>query len=146
MLTASRAGITAAVKTSFLPGAGDFTDPNFDLTDLLIWSLAETAVTIIAASIPFFRVLLRQVRSSYKNRSHMPNSYRLDSYGGKHGTAKIRHSAIREIGERDDDYSERGILDDDMFVCQGGQTDLGRIVKSSEVRIEWHDEKEVRGK
>ncbi|KAF2658914.1 hypothetical protein K491DRAFT_582023, partial [Lophiostoma macrostomum CBS 122681] len=62
------AGITAAVKTAFLPGAGDFTDPNFDFTDLLIWSLAETAVTIIAASIPFFRVLLRRVRSSYKNR------------------------------------------------------------------------------
>ncbi|KAL1858354.1 hypothetical protein VTK73DRAFT_7841 [Phialemonium thermophilum] len=50
------AGATSVVKTMAIPAlsSGDFT---YHLTDLVIWGAAESAVTIIAASIPVLRTL-----------------------------------------------------------------------------------------
>lgn len=140
------AGITAAVKTSFLPGIGKFSEPTYELADLLIWSNAEVAVTIMAASIPFFRVLLRQVRSSYSGRSKKPyrQSYRLESYGGAMGNGTLGRKGIKEIpkvrGPDGDDLSERSILGDGIIVGSGGH---GNIVKSSEVTIEYSEERKT---
>ncbi|KAF2707091.1 hypothetical protein K504DRAFT_492641, partial [Pleomassaria siparia CBS 279.74] len=73
------AGIVAAIKTSFLPGVGDFSDMTFQIVDLLIWSDAETAVTILAASIPFFRVLIRDTTTKGGINDPYRQSYRLES-------------------------------------------------------------------
>lgn len=131
------AGITAAVKTSTLPGIGKFKDPTFQLADLLIWSNAEVAVTIIAASIPFFRVLLRHITSSYDRSKPKRHSYRLESYGGKIATIGTGSKGPKErerIG--DDDWSERGIMEDGMIVSNGPS-----IMKNSEITIEYAERK-----
>ncbi|KAF2477262.1 uncharacterized protein BDR25DRAFT_195757, partial [Lindgomyces ingoldianus] len=64
-------GITAAVKTSFLPGMIRWKDPLFDAADLLIWATLESSLCIIAASIPFLRVLVRDASSS-SNKASRP--------------------------------------------------------------------------
>jgi hypothetical protein len=133
------AGITAAVKTSTLPGIGKFKDPTFQLADLLIWSNAEVAVTIIAASIPFFRVLLKHIASSYDRSKPPKNSYRLESYGAERatiGTGSKRVKEIERIG--DDDWSERGIMEDGTIINNGVS-----IMKSSEITIEYAEERKA---
>ncbi|AEO54629.1 hypothetical protein MYCTH_2297381 [Thermothelomyces thermophilus ATCC 42464] len=63
------AGVTAVIKTTFLPMAGkpksDFT---YVSTDLIIWAAAEAAVIISAASIPFMRPLLLNTCRSIRGR------------------------------------------------------------------------------
>ncbi|KAK3328721.1 hypothetical protein B0H66DRAFT_578817 [Apodospora peruviana] len=56
------AGITGIVKTSKIPLmlSADFADG----VDLFIWGNAESTITIIAASIPILRVLIRDVTNS----------------------------------------------------------------------------------
>ena len=136
------AGITAAVKIKFLPGIGHFTDPTFQLGELLIWSNAEVAVTIVAASIPFFRVLLRQVSSYNRSKPKYRQSYRLESFGRDNptiGTGRVRSKKITDIGAQDDNISEQSILRDGVLINGSG----GTIVKSQEVVIEFSDEKRV---
>lgn len=55
----SSAGVTSMVKITSLPGIAstDFTDSN---TQIVILAAAESAITIIAASIPVLRTLLRR--------------------------------------------------------------------------------------
>jgi hypothetical protein len=56
-----------------------------DGVDLFVWGNAESAVTIVAASIPTLRVLIREVKSSatrYYNTMNESTSTRL---------SKIRH-------------------------------------------------------
>src|SRR5687768_12427180 len=95
----------------------------------MIWSNAEVAVTIIAASIPFFRVLLRHITSSHgRSKQIRANSYRLGSYGygtnangsrtGRHGVKEI--ISVSKSGGMDrmrdlDEFSEseRSILGQD---------------------------------
>ncbi|KAK3321283.1 hypothetical protein B0T19DRAFT_478417 [Cercophora scortea] len=55
------AGITAIVKSYFITGTARSRDFTFSSADLLIWSASETAVTIMAASIPFLRLIVREV-------------------------------------------------------------------------------------
>ncbi|KAK1765582.1 hypothetical protein QBC33DRAFT_425451, partial [Phialemonium atrogriseum] len=63
------AGVTSIVKTLEIPAlaAGDFT---YNLTGLIIWGTAESAVTIMAASIPVLRTLFRDLRVSNRRRSN----------------------------------------------------------------------------
>ncbi|KAF2266440.1 hypothetical protein CC78DRAFT_147847 [Lojkania enalia] len=120
------AGITAAVKTSFLPGAGNWKDPIYSLADLLIWSHAETAVTIVASCIPFFRVLIKNTTS--KGSKPYRHSYRLESF---HNTGRRqKHHGSVDVG---DDMSETSIL---RNAVQGGA-----IVKMNEISVEYHVEK-----
>ncbi|KAK3684140.1 hypothetical protein B0T22DRAFT_354499, partial [Podospora appendiculata] len=55
------AGITAIVKSYFITGTARSRDFTFSSADLLIWSASETAVTIMAASTPFLRLIVREV-------------------------------------------------------------------------------------
>ncbi|KAF2001923.1 hypothetical protein P154DRAFT_155404 [Amniculicola lignicola CBS 123094] len=130
------AGITAAVKTSFLPGIGGYKDITYQLANLLIWSNAEAAVTIVAACIPFYRVLIKKVRS-YNSAQKNGNSYRLGSYNGRNptvGTGRSRKGRGLETEMGEDDLSERSILGEAV-------RDHGAIVKSSEVTIEYTEDK-----
>ncbi|KAK8088295.1 hypothetical protein PG997_003256 [Apiospora hydei] len=54
------AGATAFVKTAYVINLGS-KDPIYDTAPLVVWSHAEIAVTIVAASIPVLRVLAKDV-------------------------------------------------------------------------------------
>ncbi|PSN70690.1 hypothetical protein BS50DRAFT_443397, partial [Corynespora cassiicola Philippines] len=51
------ASIACAIKTSYIPMIGTWTDFTYNIALVLIWGLAESAITIVAASIPFLRML-----------------------------------------------------------------------------------------
>ncbi|KUI55848.1 hypothetical protein VP1G_03182 [Cytospora mali] len=80
------AGVTSIVRAVEVPSlyASDYT---YEASRLLIWTAAELATTIIAASIPVLRALLRDiVNSSYKNRgqtgSRFSNTFKSSAYTG----------------------------------------------------------------
>ncbi|KAL8297601.1 hypothetical protein RB597_007307 [Gaeumannomyces tritici] len=62
------AGAAACIKAAYIPGlaAGDFT---FDSAELLIYSYVEIGLSIIAASIPAMRVLVRDKINSTRQPS-----------------------------------------------------------------------------
>jgi hypothetical protein len=100
-------------------------------------------VTIIAASIPFFRVLLRHLTSSYsRSRQFRANSYRLQSYGN--GTdlndSRIGRRGVKEITAVKANPTDRD-LDD---ISESERSILGRgvgttagITKCEEVVVEY---------
>ncbi|KAF2677267.1 hypothetical protein K458DRAFT_320208 [Lentithecium fluviatile CBS 122367] len=120
------AGIVAAVKTSFLRVR--YADKAFSIGDVVIWSTAETSVTIIAASIPFFRVLIKHASTKGQSGPRR-QSYRLGSFAGAHGTESRHLTTVRGQNEMGDDNSDVGIL--------GRWPFEGRIVKVSAVTVEF---------
>ncbi|KAF2750939.1 hypothetical protein M011DRAFT_396454 [Sporormia fimetaria CBS 119925] len=58
------AGVAGAVKTAYLATESNWQDPTWYIAKVLVWSLAETAISIIAASVPFLRMLVRQASST----------------------------------------------------------------------------------
>ncbi|KAH8904827.1 hypothetical protein BR93DRAFT_916595 [Coniochaeta sp. PMI_546] len=71
------AGITAVVKATYLTGSSRSGDFTFTSADLLVWSGSETAVTLIATSIPFLRLMFREVsRKSQLSRIGQADGYR----------------------------------------------------------------------
>jgi hypothetical protein len=88
-------------------------------------------VTIIAASIPFFRVLIKQVSSRGQSVSRK-QSYRLGSYTGSRGLGESRHPTARQGAPASgDNRSDISILGDDAWPVGG------RIVKESVVTVEY---------
>ncbi|KAK0629435.1 hypothetical protein B0T17DRAFT_185932 [Bombardia bombarda] len=66
------AAASAFIKCSSLPQLGSHDFPH-DGVPLVIWGIAEAAVTIVAASVPMLRVLVRSVRPS-RRRDHPSQS------------------------------------------------------------------------
>ncbi|KAF2191841.1 hypothetical protein K469DRAFT_804852, partial [Zopfia rhizophila CBS 207.26] len=144
------AGVTAAIKTSFLPSTQEWTDSTYALADLLIWALAESAVTIIAASIPFLRVLIKNT-SAYQNTNPYSVSFRLESTKldstNKNISSQSRKPGLRQSitgwagTGRPDDLSDKSILGEERNVGMGPGREakgrLGGIMRSDEVRIEY---------
>ncbi|KAK4465109.1 hypothetical protein QBC42DRAFT_219432 [Cladorrhinum samala] len=106
------AGITAIVKTTMVPKmlSNDFADG----IDLWIWNLAEPSVTVIAASIPMLRVIVRDAKSSRnygsgykKETSASVNRSRIVTIQSK-AQRKDSDTELRELG---DDRSDRYILE-----------------------------------
>ncbi|KAK7973206.1 hypothetical protein PG988_007340 [Apiospora saccharicola] len=60
------AGVTGIVKSVLVVAITD-PDVTFSRVDLTIWTLAEPAVTIMAASLPVLRMLYREFRSSQRS-------------------------------------------------------------------------------
>ncbi|KAI5919034.1 hypothetical protein F4810DRAFT_525472 [Camillea tinctor] len=60
------AGVTGIVKSVKVLSMTS-PDITYDRTDLTIWTLAEPAVTIMAASIPILRMLYRELKSSQRS-------------------------------------------------------------------------------
>ncbi|KAF6814460.1 hypothetical protein CSOJ01_04011 [Colletotrichum sojae] len=140
------AGATAIVKCTTIPTllSGDFT---YDGSDLVIWGTAESGVTIVAASIPVLRVLVRDVASSA--RKYYGGSSGTRTNGSRFGVARSNtvtvttttannshHGASRKGSTRRkdklaDDRSDRSIL--------GGEEELefGKIVKTHEVVVQY---------
>lgn len=135
LISVFSAGIIAAIKTAFLPGTGKFTDMPYQLAPLLIWSDAETAVTLVAASIPFFRVLIKK-RFSNRATPAYKQSYRLGSYENDRSmgrTSRIKNTRSIDV-TNNDNLSEQSILND---LPIQGTTGIGVIIKSEEIKVEY---------
>ncbi|KAK6839121.1 hypothetical protein PG989_016574 [Apiospora arundinis] len=72
------AGITGIVKSVLVVAIAD-PDVTYSRVDLTIWTIAEPAVTIMAASLPVLRMLYREFRSS--QRSYYRNGVSTNRYG-----------------------------------------------------------------
>ncbi|KAL1837602.1 hypothetical protein VTJ49DRAFT_3620 [Mycothermus thermophilus] len=160
--------VTGAIKVSQIPKM--LSDDFADGVDLWLWGNAETSVTIIAASIPMLRVLIRDVRTATRRTygagygdSHdgaeLTTGKRntriitITSGGGGGGTRKgpaedsdaelgFHKSAMGMI--EDDDHSDRGILGDEHH-AHSEALKMGRIVQTSKFQIKY-DTKEVPSK
>lgn len=83
------AGATAVVKTTEIPSltSGDFT---YYVSGLIIWGAAESAVTIMAASIPILRTLFQDLKAS--SRRYYGSQIVNDS-----GSSRFGHSRNGEV-------------------------------------------------
>ncbi|KAF2476833.1 uncharacterized protein BDR25DRAFT_208769 [Lindgomyces ingoldianus] len=124
------AGITAALKTSYLPGMGHWQDFTWESSNLLIWSGAEATMTIVGASIPFLRVLVKEVSSTHGN------SYNLKNVSSGKGTGNMTRTGrprdIQTYKRHHDDQSDRSILGEE-------QSKDGVIIRSNEVTVAYHE-------
>ncbi|KAI0141843.1 hypothetical protein GGR57DRAFT_397830 [Xylariaceae sp. FL1272] len=146
----SIAGITAVIRTANLPMLAN---PNFSTsaTILVIWYVSEAATTIIAASIPVLRALIRDIKTS-------SNKYFKSKYGSGHlesgtgGTStnkrsRNHHSALhssrvvttvtgkRSVKKEADMY---GDTSSDKSILEGNHG-TGQIVQTQEIRLSYHD-------
>ncbi|KAF6798759.1 integral membrane protein [Colletotrichum musicola] len=130
------AGITAIVKTTKIPSMLSF-DPA-DGVDLFIWGNAESCVTIVAASIPVLRVLIREVRSSgrryYISGGPRPeDAFSSSTLQPRAARKEPARTIVTVSGGRTpktpDNWSDRSILDDTHSP--------GHIVQTREVAVEF---------
>src|SRR3569833_2847478 len=106
-----------------------------DGVDLFLWGNAESNVTIIAASIPILRVLIREVKTSAR-RYYVSNGNTatgLRSNGRTlNNTIVISGGAVQtQNSQKQDDQSDKSIL---------GGADAsrnGRIVRTNEINVEY---------
>lgn len=136
-LTDSRAGIACAVKTAYLPLIGTWADFTYNIADVLIWAITESAITIVAASIPFLRPMMKYISSRGESRAPSngyTESHKLDGrLGGSRslGTkANIEAQPASHEGCADDD-SDRSILRETR--------DCGKITTTHEVTVEYSE-------
>lgn len=150
------AGITAVVRTVFLPALAS---PDFSTkaTTLVIWYTAEAATTIVAASIPVLRALIKELHSSGANYISR------EKYGsGRHGgsgmgaTGRSHHSKGMNSKKGDSalhtsrvvttvtghckkhPYDVHGDTGSDKSILEA-TTEPGKIVQTQEVRLSYHD-------
>ena len=98
-------------------------------SNLLIWSGAESTTTIVGASIPFLRVLVKEAKST-------GNSYNLKDMTGKRGTgnaSRIGRPNEKMYNRHQDDRSDRSILGDEPGKLTGA------IVQTSELSVSYHE-------
>jgi hypothetical protein len=93
-------------------------------SNLLIWSGAESTTTIVGASIPFLRVLVKRVTST------KGNSYPLGNTGQRYVNSS---RADRQFYKRQhDEHSERSILGKD-------NGEALKITQTNEVTLTYHE-------
>ncbi|KAI1180664.1 hypothetical protein F4777DRAFT_528844 [Nemania sp. FL0916] len=149
------AGVTAVVRTIFLPSLAS---PNFSTkaTTLVIWYTAEAATTIIAASIPVLRALIKRIKTSgirYFNSEKHSSGRQNGSGGGGTGRSHTIGSGSRKqnaplygtsiittvSGQRSKYAPEpRGDADSDKSILEA-PAEPGTIMQTQEVRLSFHD-------
>ena len=100
-------------------------------SNLLIWSGAESTATIVGASIPFLRVLVKEAKST-------GDSYNLKNLTGKRGTgnaSRIGRPNEKMYNRHQDDGSDRSILGGEPGKLSGH----GAIVQTSELSVAFHE-------
>ncbi|KAK1834418.1 hypothetical protein QBC39DRAFT_26557 [Podospora conica] len=106
------AGVVGLYKSSTIPYVSRDADFIYRTPIVLIWVIAEVTATILAASIPFFRPLVRKV-SQYQKSSgkESSNSFGMGRMGGRSGHSKLgsRSDVQSKPGNSDND-SDHGIL------------------------------------
>ncbi|KAK3364700.1 putative integral membrane protein [Lasiosphaeria hispida] len=144
------AGIMGIIKTSkiMVMLSSDFADG----VDLFIWGNAETTVTIIAASIPTLRVLIRDATNSrryYQSGSKGTGTNSSRTKKSKAATGPGSNTVVTVSGgplsshdperqkQRHDDGSDRSIL--------GSSEKVGKIVRTNDFSVEYHKSSGDRG-
>ncbi|CAJ2511703.1 Uu.00g073280.m01.CDS01 [Anthostomella pinea] len=127
------AAITSILKCTYIVTL-EGNDFLYEGVHLLIWSTAETATTIIAASIPVLRVLFLEMRSSngryYEHSSANGTKKPRQGRTGNNTVTVTATGRPRTTQFSKDDDSDRSILHG---------TGIGKITKTDEVRIHFHD-------
>lgn len=100
-----RAGVVGLYKTSTIPYVARDADFTYGTSFPLIWLAAEVSATIIAASIPFFRPLVRLARGTRQQK---------DTYGS-YGLSKVSRPNTNPLVKshdqlEGDDRSDKFIL------------------------------------
>ncbi|UPX11265.1 uncharacterized protein EKO05_0001879 [Ascochyta rabiei] len=143
------AGIACAVKTAYLPLIGTWADFTYNIGDVLIWAITESAITIIAASIPFIRLMMKDLSSRGASGGDPSagnaagSSYVLaDQSGASGGRRSVMgtktdckaHASVygKEVGKlKGDDESDRSILRE--------VREDGRITQTHEVTVAYSE-------
>lgn len=120
------AGITAIVKTNFITGTARSADFTFSSADLLIFSGSETAVTIMAASIPFLRLIFKE----FSQKSHRTPEPR-----GRRGERSSRDKSSPANKEEDGDLS-----DWESQISSGGTRKGKLVIKGGKASVRFEDE------
>jgi len=138
------AGIAAIVKTANLHHLhyGEL----YDTVQLFIWDTTEAAVTIVAASIPVLRVLIRDVRTNYAKSGRSKTGMSRTAGGTRSKVSNIVMSNLSK-SEREsskfhpmDSRSDKSILYETQIDVQGrnraDDTD-GGIVRTDTVSVQF---------
>ncbi len=164
------AGITAIIKTSkimsmlsvdfckllpssccthrFLGDGRSDPPPTDDGVDLFLWGNLESTITIIAASIPILRVLIRDVKTSaVRYYASGDDSMAMRSKGGQHTTnTTLSTTAVVissgppriSLGVQTDEGSDKSILGDLSSMTMPTSAD-GKILQTTDIAVEYHD-------
>ncbi|EFQ35342.1 hypothetical protein CGRA01v4_13362 [Colletotrichum graminicola] len=144
------AGSTAIIKCTTLPSllSGDFT---YDGGQLAIWGTCETSVTIMAASIPVLRVLVRDVASSARRYYGSSGSRTVKSRIG-HGPSPRRTNTVtittspqkgsfrRKWDRLADDRSDKSTVGAELDI------DFGKIIRTNEIVVQYDTRSEIEGR
>ncbi|KAI1660847.1 hypothetical protein F4813DRAFT_386257 [Daldinia decipiens] len=126
------AGITAIIRCFYLPllTIGSFSTQG---TTLVVWYVAESSATIIAASIPVLRALIKKVSLDHYNRSTGnkpgPNNHTKDIPRGLHTSNVV--TAV--VGSQRDPHDPHGDTSSDRSIL-----DERGILQTQEVRLSYH--------
>ncbi|KAI0526008.1 hypothetical protein F5B22DRAFT_588742 [Xylaria bambusicola] len=143
------AGITALIRTIFLPSLASSTFST-KATTLVIWYVAEPATTIIAASIPVLRALIKELHTSGAKyfSGEKYGSGRPDASGAKasKGASKRGESALHTsrvmttVTGRGTKYpyDPHGDTGSDKSILEA-TTEPGKIMQTQEIRLSYHD-------
>jgi hypothetical protein len=129
------AGVACAVKTAYIPKIGTWLDFTYNSADVLIWGLSETSITIVAASIPFLRVLVRE-KSSHGRSYQLGSSSHPYDVSSRSKSAGFHMEPV--VKRKTDESSDKSILN---------EAGPGGIVQTNEIRIEYgsDEERDVEG-
>ncbi|KAI1775004.1 hypothetical protein F4818DRAFT_451940 [Hypoxylon cercidicola] len=137
------AGVTAIMRCVYLPllAIGTFSTQG---TTLVIWFVAESAVTIMAASIPVLRALIKEIASSIDRYGRSTgNNSGVKSH--TEGTPRGLYSSniVTVTGSRRDPYDPHGDAGSDKSIFDAGRApgkiEPGRIMQTQEIRLSYHD-------
>ncbi|KAJ4417115.1 hypothetical protein N0V85_001997 [Neurospora sp. IMI 360204] len=144
------AGITGIIKTTKIPSmlSSDFADG----VDLFIWGNAESAITIIAASIPILRVLIRDATIShryYKSEDSKAIELKMSSSEGKRSrtmTGSENNLVVTVFAGPNKVLSDgRPPMMDEQSVGDDwrGPRTTGQIVRTEDFSLEYHNRKSM---
>ncbi|KAI0432621.1 hypothetical protein F5Y09DRAFT_301402 [Xylaria sp. FL1042] len=149
------AGITAIIRTVFLPTLAEGDSFSTKATTLVIWFTAEPSTTIIAASIPVLRALIKEIHTSGAKyfSGEKYGSGRRDGSGVK-GTARTNTKGNSRKGESalhssrvvttvtgrgtKYPYDVHGDTGSDKSILEA-TAEPGKIMQTQEVRLSYHD-------
>lgn len=145
------AALTSIMRALYIPSIYS-TDYTWDEVELFVWTAAELATTIIAASIPILRVLLRTMVTSTQRRKTegVTNTFKTGTYmcstavGRSQSYKRMDNDLVSQkskTGER-----LRGISEDRESEASVGlgrekafedRMESGGIVKTEEIQVEY---------
>lgn len=134
------AGVTSIIKATELPAIRD-SDFTFASTNLVILGIAESAITIMAASIPILRALLREHRggprppppAEFYNLDSLENQQSDQMYAGTKRTQGTGRSSTTVTTNRTGRSKRRGSLFGSLSLTRGSRSSSnGRNMKDEE--------------